>query len=147
MDIKVNNLEQTPQIDTAKPAPDVGNDSFRFALMSNIQEADLQERLTDLMGQITAEGEVISKRKDIKDMRKYRALVKEFMNEILNRSHKFSRQNFLDKKGRHRVYGIIKLVDQNLDEIAEELLKEESDNLTLLAKIGEIRGLLIDLLM
>ena len=69
------------------------------------------------------------------------------MNEILNRSHKFSRQNFLDKKGRHRVYGIIKLVDQNLDEIAEELLKEESDNLTLLAKIGEIRGLLIDLLM
>ena len=147
MDIKVNNLEQTPQIDTAKPAPDVGNDSFRFALMSNIQEADLQERLTDLMGQITAEGEVISKRKDIKDMRKYRALVKEFMNEILNRSHKLSRQNFLDKKGRHRVYGIIKLVDQNLDEIAEELLKEESDNLTLLAKIGEIRGLLIDLLM
>ena len=147
MDIKVNNLEQTPQIDTAKPAPDVGNDSFRFALMSNIQEADLQERLTDLMGQITAEGEVISKRKDIKDMRKYRALVKEFMNEILNRSHKFSRQNFLDRKGRHRVYGIIKLVDQNLDEIAEELLKEESDNLTLLAKIGEIRGLLIDLLM
>ena len=147
MDIKVNNLEQTPQIDTAKPAPDVGNDSFRFALMSNIQEADLQERLTDLMGQITAEGEVISKRKDIKDMRKYRALVKEFMNEILNRSHKFSRQNFLDKKGRHRVYGIIKLVDQNLDDLAAELLKDESDNIAILAKIGEIRGLLIDLLM
>ena len=69
------------------------------------------------------------------------------MNEILNRSHQFSRQNFLDKKGRHRVYGIIKLVDQNLDDLAAELLKEESDNIAILAKIGEIRGLLIDLLM
>jgi uncharacterized protein YaaR (DUF327 family) len=38
-------------------------------------------------------------------------------------------------------------VDQNLDDLAAELLKEESDNLSILAKIGEIRGLLIDLLM
>ena len=111
------------------------------------RETELQERLSELMSEITAEGEIIAKRKNIKDMRKYRGLVKDFMNEILNRSHKFSRQNFLDKRGRHRVYGIIKLVDKNLDDLAAELLKEESDNLSILAKIGEIRGLLIDLLM
>ncbi|MCR5775439.1 MAG: YaaR family protein [Lachnospiraceae bacterium] len=147
MDIKVNNIEQTIQPETAKQVQDTGNEAFRFALMSNIGETELQEKLTNLMGEITAEGEIISKRKNIKDMRRYRGLVKEFMNEILNRSHQFSRQNFLDKKGRHRVYGIIKLVDQNLDDLAAELLKEESDNLSILAKIGEIRGLLIDLLM
>ena len=147
MDIKVNNIEQAQQPDSIRPVRDTGDDSFRFALMSNIQESELQERLTTLMSEITAEGEIISKRKNIKDMRKYRALVKDFMNEILNRSHEFSRQNFLDKKGRHRVYGIIRLVDQNLDDLAAELLKDESDNLAILAKIGEIRGLLIDLLM
>ena len=79
-------------------------------------------------------------------MRKYRSLIKSFMNEILNRSHKFSRENFLDRRGRHRVYGIIKLINENLDNLAEELLKEESDNLTILNKIGEIEGLLIDIL-
>ncbi len=147
MDIKVNNLEQTMQAETSRPVQDTGSDAFKFALMSNIGETELQERLTNLMSEITAEGEIIAKRKDIKDMRRYRGLVKDFMNEILNRSHKFSRQNFLDKKGRHRVYGIIKLVDQNLDDLAAELLKEESDNISILAKIGEIRGLLIDLLM
>ena len=31
--------------------------------------------------------------------------------------------------------------------LAAELLKDESDNIAILAKIGEIRGLLIDLLM
>lgn len=146
MDIKVNNVNNIAPTQEAAPVQQA-DDAFRFALISNIEEQDLQERLSALMGEITAQGERISKKKDIKDMRKYRSLVKDFMNEILNRSHKFTRQNFLDKRGRHRVYGIIHLVDQNLDELAEELLKDESDNLAILAKIGEIRGLLIDLLM
>ncbi len=146
MDIKVNNVNNIAPTQEAAPVQQT-DDAFRFALISNIEEQDLQERLSALMGEITAQGERISKKKDIKDMRKYRSLVKDFMNEILNRSHKFTRQNFLDKRGRHRVYGVIHLVDQNLDELAEELLKDESDNLAILAKIGEIRGLLIDLLM
>ena len=83
---------------------------------------------------------------DIRDMRKYRALIKDFMNEIVSRSHKFSRENFLDKRGRHRVYGMVKLVDKALDELAAELIKDEKDQLTILNKIDEIRGMLLDIL-
>ena len=67
------------------------------------------------------------------------------MNEIVNRSHKFSRENFLDRRGRHRVYGIVRLVDGKLDELAQELMKEEKDEIEILAKVGEIRGLLLDI--
>ena len=69
MDIKVNNVEQSFQPEAVKQVQDAGSDAFRFALMSNIQESELQERLSNLMSEITAEGEVISKRKNIKDMR------------------------------------------------------------------------------
>ena len=79
-------------------------------------------------------------------MRKYRQLIKDFINEVVYRSHEFSRENFLDKRGRHRVYGIIRLVDENLDKLAEELLKEEKDNLKILNLVGEIRGLLLDII-
>ena len=82
---------------------------------------------------------------DIRDMKKYRSLVKDFMNEVVNRSHKFSRENFLDRRGRHRVYGIVKLVDKNLDELAGELVKEEKDHIAILGKVDEIRGLLLDI--
>lgn len=145
MDIKVNQTQQVTQTEVSKPA-EQSSEAFRFALMSNIEEADLQERLTNMMNEITMQGSRIKKKKDIGDMRKYRSLIKDFMNEIVNRSHKFSRENFLDRRGRHRVYGIIKLIDENLDSLAEELLKDESDNLTILNKIGEIEGLLIDIL-
>ena len=81
-----------------------------------------------MMQEITEQGEKIAKHMDIKDMRKYRELVKGFLNEVVNRSHKFSRENFLDRRGRHRVYGIVKLVDKNLDELAGELVKRRKES-------------------
>ncbi|HOO28705.1 MAG TPA: YaaR family protein, partial [Lachnospiraceae bacterium] len=132
MDIKVN--QTVPAAASAEqPQQTPGSDeAFRFTLMSHIEESGLQERLTLLFEDITMQGKKISKHMDVKDMKKYRSLVKEFLNEIVNRSHKFSRENFLDRKGRHRVYGIIRLVDQNLDALAEELMKEEKDHLAIL---------------
>lgn len=144
MDIKVNQIDQTQNI---KPTPQaVPNDgSFKFTLTSHIEEAQLQEKLNALMQEITAEGEKIAKRKDLRDMKHYRSLIKEFMNEVTSRSHSFSRENYLDRRGRHRVYGIVRLIDENLDELAQELMKDEKDNLAILSKIGEIRGILLDI--
>ena len=82
---------------------------------------------------------------DIKDMKKYRTSIKEFMNEVAANAHEFSRENFLDRRGRHRVYGIIRQVDKNLDDLAQELMKEEKAPLAILGKIDDIRGLLIDI--
>lgn len=144
MDIKVNQIQQPAQVQpTTQAQPTDG--TFKFTLVSHIEEQELQARLTSLMEEITMQGEKISKKKDIKDMKKYRGLIKDFLNEIVNRSHSFSRENFLDRKGRHRVYGIIRLIDENLDELAQELVKDEQDNIAILNKIGEIRGLLLDI--
>lgn len=144
MDIKVNDIQQAAP---AKTQTNVQNtdDTFKFTLISNIEEKDLQKRLSSLMEDITAQGEKIAKHMDIRDMRRYRELVKGFMNEVVNRSHEFSRENFLDRRGRHRVYGIVKLVDKNLDDLAGELLKEEKDNIAVLEKVNEIQGLLLDI--
>ena len=144
MDIKVNQVEQTIQTQQQSNVQPT-DDTFRFMLASNIEEAGLADRLNLMMEEIVMQGEKIVKRMDVKDMRRYRTLIKDFMNEIVNRSHKFSRENFLDRRGRHRVYGIVRLVDEKLDELAQELMKEEKDKIAILAKVGEIRGLLLDI--
>ncbi|MCH5256646.1 MAG: YaaR family protein [Lachnospiraceae bacterium] len=144
MDIKVNQAQQPMQVEQT-PQVQETDGTFKFTLVSRIEEQDLQNALTQMMEEITMQGEKLAKHRDIKDMKRYRALIKDFMNEIVNRSHAFSRENFLDRKGRHRVYGIIRLIDQNLDELAQELVKDEKDNLAILNKIGEIRGLLLDI--
>ncbi len=145
MDIKVNQATPITQPEVTAPVRETDG-SFKFTLVSHIEEQELQTRLGTLMEEITMQGDKLAKKRDIKDMKRYRGLIKEFMNEIVSRSHSFSRENFLDRKGRHRVYGIIRLVDENLDELAKELMKDEKDHLTILSKIGEIRGLLLDIL-
>ena len=144
MDIKVNQVAPVPQV-TQTENVQAGDGTFKFILASNIEEQDLQVRLSTMMQEITQQGDRISKKMDVRDMKKYRAFIKDFMNEIVNRSHKFSRENFLDKKGRHRVYGIIRQVDDTLDELARELVKDEKDHIAILSRIDEIRGLLLDI--
>ena len=144
MDIKVNQVNQPLPVQETQQTQQTDS-TFKFILASNIEEADLQARLNTLMEEITMQGDKLAKHRDIRDMRKYRALIKDFMNEIINRSHSFSRENFLDRRGRHRVYGIIRLVDRNLDELAKALVSDEKENIDSLAKIGEIRGLILDI--
>ena len=144
MAIKVNEVSSTAPVES-KTSVQPKDDTFKFTLVSKIEEKDLQEKLGSLMKKIDEQGEKITKHMDITDMKRYRSLVKEFMNEVVSHAHEFSRENFLDRRGRHRVYGIVRLVDKNLDELAQELVKDEKDNIAVLGKVGEIRGLLLDI--
>ena len=145
MDIRVNQTTSSAPVEGTTPVQQ-DDGTFKFTLTSAIADASLEEKLNLLLNNISVQGQLIARHMDIRDMKKYRGLIRDFMNEIVNRSHKFSRENFLDRKGRHRVYGIIRLVDENLNELAEELIKDETDHIAILNKIGESEGLLLDIL-
>ena len=142
---KLDAISQLTRVESKEAVKNAGGEDFKFTLVSRIAEGELQEKLEGLMKEIEQEGQRIAKHKDIRDMKRYRAKIKEFMNEVTSRSYSFSRENFLDRKGRHRVYGIIRKVDEDLDQLAETLVKEEKDHLEILRLIGDIQGLLIDI--
>ena len=146
MDMKISEvlmsrLQEQQGAISKKSGPD-----FSFTLQS-LGEDGLADRLKLLMDDITVCGSNLAEHMDLNDMRRYRALISDFINEVVSNSHKFSRENFLDKRGHHRVYGIVKLVNKNLDDLAQELLQSEKNHLAILDKIGEIRGLLLDLVV
>ena len=145
MDIKINQTQQVNQAIPKAPVQDTEG-SFKFTLISSIEDQNLQARLNFMLDEISAQGKKLGKHMDVRDMKHYRELIKSFMNEIVSRSHKFTRENFLDRKGRHRVYTMIKLVNKELDELALELIKDEKDHILILNKIDEIKGLLIDII-
>ena len=147
MDMNVNRISEISQTEAVRKTEATAGENFKFALASKVEDVELRDKLNNMLVSITDQGEKIAKHMDITDMRKYRESIKDFMNEIVTHSHKFSRENFLDRRGRHRVYGIVKLVDGNLDELAQELLKDEKSHLNILGKIDEIRGLLLDMMV
>ena len=144
MDIKINPITVQPTTEVEKTAR-TDDGQFKFTLIKNIEDNSLAERLNAMINSITMEGKKLKKHMDIRDLKHYRGLIKEFFNEVLTRSHEFSRENYLDRRGRHRVYGIIRVIDKELDELAEELVKDEQDAISILGKVDEIQGLLLDI--
>ncbi|MDA3732793.1 YaaR family protein [Niameybacter massiliensis] len=144
-DLQINQI-QLPQLRELATGPNNKIDKgFKFTLLSHIEEGELQDSLKVMIERITEQGNKLSEHMDIRDMRLYRSMISEFMNEVVSNSHKFSRENFLDRRGRHRVYGIVRLVNDKVDALATELLKVEKDKIDILDRIGEIQGLLLDL--
>ncbi|MDR0958550.1 MAG: YaaR family protein [Clostridiales bacterium] len=145
-EIKVTDLNKTQQAAQKTAVREPPAEDFRFALR-RLNDTNLSERLNSLMNEIAAQGEKIAKHMDIRDMRAYRALIGDFVNEIVTNSYKFSRENYINRRGRHMVYSLVRVINQDLDDLAQELLKTEKDNIAILDKTGEITGLLMDLLI
>lgn len=146
MDIKITEATPAYLTDVSPVKEKQVSDEFAFTL-KRLGDEGLSERLTGLIAQITDAGKKLTEHMDIRDMKHYRSLVSDFINEVVTNSHKFERDNFLDRRGRHRVYGIVKLVNKNLDDLAQELIKEEKNPLSILEKTGEIQGLLLDIVL
>lgn len=143
--MQVNHI-QLPTLRELPSSQDVKVDKgFKFTLLSQLGEADLQEKIKEMIDKITDQGNRISEHMDIRDLKVYRGMISNFINEVVVNSHKFSRDSFLDKRGRHRVYGIVRVVNEKLDELAKELIKSEKNQMDILDRVGEIQGLLLDI--
>ncbi len=123
-----------------------GKPNFGDALRKT-EEQDLTTRLNRLMSDIERQGEQLANSMDIKELRNYKKLISEFMNEVVNNSLKFSKQSHFDRRGRHKVYALVKKVNAKVEELSREFLKEEKDNIKILESIGNIKGMLFDMYM
>lgn len=110
-------------------------------------EADLDTRLSKLMSAINVQGEQLGKNMDLKELKNYKKLIAEFMDEVVNSSLKYSKHNQFDRRGRHKVYAMVKKVNAKVEELSREFLKEEKDNIKVLESIGTIKGMLLDIYM
>ncbi|MCL1987209.1 MAG: YaaR family protein [Firmicutes bacterium] len=146
MEVKISEILAARFNETNRVEQKPIEESFSFVL-NKLSDGSLVSRLQHLIGEISDRGKRLARHMDIGDLKEYRKMVTSFINEIVTNSHEFSRENFLDRRGRHRVYGIVRLINKDLDDLAQELLKVEKDHLGILALIEEIEGLLMDILV
>ena len=119
---------------------------FRRTLTEMTDEAFIA-RLKELKKAVDAQGERLADRVDVKELEKYRRLIREFLDEIVSNGYTFSREDAYASRGRHRYIATVKIVDEKLDELGKEVLKEHADKIEILHRIDDIRGLLLDLMM
>ncbi|CAM3254246.1 YaaR family protein [Filibacter tadaridae] len=120
----------------------------RFGQMVVKQEQRLHgEQITRLFGDISAVGNRIARSRNLRDMAKFKMLIKRFLKEAVDSGMELKQSHTWNQYGEGRRLKLVETIDEKLIELAEDLLNQEKTSIDLLAKIGEIKGLLINLYM
>ncbi|WP_051330894.1 YaaR family protein [Aneurinibacillus terranovensis] len=120
--------------------------AFEDVMNNKSQQLDV-EKLNKLIQQIDIQGERLNRSRTIKDLKHYKSLVKNFMEEAVKNGVALEERHGFSRRGRSKVYKIITEVDKKLTEVTNAVLDKEKKGIHILDAIGEIRGLLINLYM
>lgn len=115
-------------------------------LMHRHDQRATSDQLQRMLDQIHRQGERLSKSMTLRELKQYKLLVKSYLEETARRGVRLRESKGWDRRGRGRKYKLLEEIDTILLSLADDLLEQESGRIELLNKIGEIRGMLINLL-
>lgn len=131
-----------------QPAPSdrstTNNTSFQRIIGSYSKELT-QDRLQQLLQDIDKQGEALSEHRTFHELRKYKDLVKQYLNEVSKHGVKLHQSETWDPYSGSKTLKTIKTIDSKLMELTKHVLDEQTTSLSILERIGEIKGLLINL--
>lgn len=120
--------------------------SFGSSLGQSLHQSH-EELLEQLARDLVKQGEKLKQRIDIGELKAYKRMVSTFLEEAVRDFGKFSRNSFLDRRGRHRVFATVNTVNEKLEALTKDVMNQERNNLDIVAKIEDIRGMVLDLFL
>lgn len=114
-------------------------------LMQKGRDEQVYAKLNKLIEDIDDQGKVLSESRTVDELRKYKALVKEFMEDAVKLGLSLEERRGFNRRGRTKVYKIVKEVDRKLLDLTDAVLKKEKSGLEILDMVGEIKGLIVNI--
>lgn len=149
MGMKIGKLDVPAQ--TVMPGRDSGRhvektEGYFSSDLLKQQKNQSTERLRAMFDQIEESGKRLSSTPTYSELKRYKDLVKKFIGEAVGNMYELESKNSWDRRGRQKVFSLIKKVDDTLAEMAEDVRVGQERQLNIMEKHGIIRGILVDLL-
>lgn len=143
--MKINQDLRT-NIDSRIAQKEVAVSSKGFQETVHKQENKLQiEQLNKMIGDLEEAGTRLSKSRNFNDLAKFKGIVKRFINEAVDYGLNLKQSRSWDFSGNGRSLNVVQQVDRKLIDLTDEVVNKEKSNLDILASVGEIKGLLVNL--
>ncbi|MDA7028402.1 YaaR family protein [Bacillus sp. CLL-7-23] len=133
-------------IEKQQTQPVRGTTTSSFKEKISIQGEKLRfEQLTMLLTDIETFGKRLTKSRNFKDLARFKGMIKRFVKEAVENGLTVENSRSFDLYGNSRTLNIVKELDEKLVQLTEELMDREQPSIELLERIGQIKGLLINL--
>ncbi len=122
--------------------------NVRFGELVQKQESKLHiEQLNKLMANIDIAGQRLDRSRTFKDLASYKRLVKQFVEQAVDFGMELKQSHSWSSQGHSRSLKLVEEIDHTLIALTEDILAKEKQSIDILGKIGEVKGLLINLYM
>ncbi|PWA12103.1 DUF327 domain-containing protein [Pueribacillus theae] len=121
-----------------------GKEDFQVLLRKE-NEKTHKERLKRLLFDIEKQGEKLARSQTIKELHQYKQLVERFVKEAVHFGMNLKHSSTFSHSGKMESHILVEKIDEELLNLATIVLDRNKQSIDLMGKIGEIKGLLINL--
>lgn len=104
-----------------------------------------KDHLQQILQEVDQQGQRLSENPTFSELRKYKDLVKRFMGEVTKNGVGLYQTESWDPYGGNKTLKTIQVLDRKLIELTDHVINQQNAGLSILDRIGEIKGLLINL--
>ncbi|MDF2673307.1 MAG: hypothetical protein K0R09_1572 [Clostridiales bacterium] len=139
--MKVSGVSNKVQASSSK-AKDKIQKSEGFSMSLNLANKEQSEqRLKEMLDDIDKLGKKLTSTRSVGDARAYKLKIQEYLTLIVKNIYVLRREPGPFNYG---IHVRIEIINQKLDDLTKDLIKEQKETIDLVNKIEEIRGLLVD---
>jgi uncharacterized protein YaaR (DUF327 family) len=144
MSLRVNNSNQ-PNAVNIEIQPNSEKKAADFnTILAQTRQLQSQE-LEVFLKRLNAQGQKLSQTLSVEDLIDFKNMVKSFLKSTLGKSRTMQEETIWDFRGQPKIMARVTKINQALEEFGEQVLSSQAEPLKILAKIDEIKGLIIDL--
>lgn len=120
----------------------------RFTEVLAEKDYDSQKRaLEQALADIDKKGKAFVEERTVENLYAYKEMIREFIEEVLEKGLELKERRGFSRTGRTKVLRTVSEIDKKLIDLTNIILRREKRELNLLKRVGEIQGLLVDLLL
>jgi uncharacterized protein len=135
-----------------------GRGPFRAVLGKAVEEARAkgdavpeagefsQAELEELLDGVHEAGDRLKQNPSVDLVQAYKKAVRDFVHYIVERSYAVEQKTSGRNVLKRNIYFRVSVIDDSLEKLGAEILRNQRDNLEILRRVDEINGMLVDLL-
>jgi uncharacterized protein YaaR (DUF327 family) len=105
-----------------------------------------QASLETLLDEVHEAGDKLKENPSVDLVQAYKRAVRDFVHYVVERSYAVEQRTSGRNILKRNAYFRVSVIDESLEKLAAEILRNQRDNLEILRRVDEINGMLVDLL-
>jgi hypothetical protein len=116
-----------------------------FSILLEDKKEEIYRKVSELLSNVDKEAENLKREQNYHALLRYKESVREFMDYVIENVYRIKERMGIPLKKKRKIYVIVECVNEALEALAQQILKEQVDCMQILARVDQIKGLLLDL--